>query len=346
MNTNYNNEMATRAKPFKEPANNGIQDIIKSLTPAEKQLPVYIPEHAHYGKLPEKTYQISPLENPRRVDKPYIGITGFKDLEEIQMVKDANGIYVPASEYEKNRQPPVMYGALTSSKRMDEPTKSGSRSPAYEKLPELLANVPAESIPMVHYAPRSKERLGPDLEKIMRDTKGTRAGIQINDAWPNRDTLYKLQQQYGPVPMVLQLPKEVLQTENPAEMLGKISGYNGIVSYVLLDPSGGRGENIDTGRYGPLLKGLAHQYRQQQGPTIIIAGGLGPDGIEGKLGAFATAVDYSPFGIDAETNLRSTKGSNSYLDRGACTEYLINARKGYRAIIEYQAKITIETDAP
>ncbi|MGV8140867.1 MAG: hypothetical protein ACP5NW_00330, partial [Candidatus Woesearchaeota archaeon] len=71
----------------------------------------------------------------------YIGITGFKRIEEVIACKvDSMG-----------REPIIMYGILTSAKTIINPSKEGTRRPSLDNLDSVLYEIPVNSLPTIHH---------------------------------------------------------------------------------------------------------------------------------------------------------------------------------------------------
>ena len=90
---------------------------------------------------------------------PYIGITGFKTAKEVDFVTKAAEMlgFDNLSNYK------IMYGFLTSSKRFQDFTKEGRRSPAICNIPKLLSSVPNYGLPVLHYNTWNGDKISDEL---------------------------------------------------------------------------------------------------------------------------------------------------------------------------------------
>ena len=89
--------------------------------------------------------------------KPYIGITGFKTLEEVQAISKIFDNY----EFNENSEYLPMFGFICSHKRLENLNSEGKKSPSVNSLNKLIAATPEYSIPMIHFW----EKPGKNCEK-------------------------------------------------------------------------------------------------------------------------------------------------------------------------------------
>jgi len=86
--------------------------------------------------------------------KAYVGITGYKTTQEVKdMAEMFRESGFPNIRYE------VMFGVLSSYKRIDDVNSEGKKSPCLSKLPEILQEIPSWGLPMIHYYTPRKESL-------------------------------------------------------------------------------------------------------------------------------------------------------------------------------------------
>ena len=85
------------------------------------------------------------------MERPYIGITGFKTEEEVRRVAGM------CAETEMPADYGPMFGVLCSAKRLSMPEKPGKQSPSYDDLPDVIASINGSALPMVHYFTQNYE---------------------------------------------------------------------------------------------------------------------------------------------------------------------------------------------
>jgi hypothetical protein len=170
------------------------------------------------------------------------------------------------------------------------------------------------------------------LDVLLQDMTYTHAlagphchGFQLNIAWPSREVLsrYRAWAPRNRSTIVLQCGPDALAQLNrdPKRIADRVARYEGLVDYVLIDPSAGLGKEFDVEFAGRCFRALTDRAPETIG--IGIAGGLHAgnlDRLEPLLGDFR-------FSVDAEGKLRD---SNDDLDVRAAREYLATADQLFR----------------
>lgn len=232
--------------------------------------------------------------------KPYIGITGYKTAAEVTsglLLADWLGLS-NKNEYT------FMMGFLTSDKRMINPSTAGKQSPARDSLSSLLEIAAVGDImPTLHYYSEDQDNLGKNLITLfdgLYDKNLSRA-VQLNMKWPSIDGIKQAKDKMPDLDIILQLPKRAMDMSED-NIAQKVSDYAGLVSYVLIDPSGGLGIDYDESSVLSLLKKLDDVL-----PSIPkgVAGGLGPLNAYERLSSLASKYDGSLI-CDAQGKLRSS----------------------------------------
>ncbi len=239
----------------------------------------------------------------------YVGVTGFTTREQVAAV-------LPALRHNYR----LMVGVLVSQKTLAGlPNKYPLRYPKVADVADVFVDDP-RCLNLVHYCSSTP----PDVDTLQKlaDVAGPRChGYQFNGAWPEPDALATVLGQKG-LRLVLQL--------QPGVFVGDLFPYyrEGLVTDVLIDGSGGRGEAIP-------LDGATHtRVNVLRGTTawgVGIAGGLCEAEIL-RLLVFLCA--HPNLSLDAEGKLRDgDAGGALNLERarawvmGAC-EALHHARAG------------------
>jgi len=253
--------------------------------------------------------------------KPYVGVTGFKTVQEIKRVCRVFGIegFGEGNNYRS------MIGFLVSEKRMSMPDVGGKRSPQVNSLQALASHCPRESLPMMHYFTKSGETLSEQIDTLfsldrMYEENHCRA-LQLNVVWPPLSQMEKIISKFPKMEIVLQLPERATEGLSAGEVANRAKAYDPLVSYALVDPSGGLGIEFDVDKSTELMFAL----REAMPTTRLgIAGGLGPENVRTMVEA-VTKNFKDPFCIDAEGKLRDEGPNHNKLDIDKTATYIERA---------------------
>lgn len=241
-------------------------------------------------------------------NKPYVGITGFKRIEEVEEVNRVVQKEFSLSPYQ------VMFGYLCSEKRLADPEQSGKNSPGLSHLPEIISAADSSVLTMIHYHSTHKENLAEQVERVFTAdniySSGSCQSLQLNVDWPPLKEVEKIIARFPEMKIVLQLPQRAMEGRSISEIADLASTYALFITYTLIDPSGGKGKEIDL----PFVKELVYSLQERM-PQIRhgFAGGFCAENIEERLSLFPRNISF-----DAEGKLRSETG----LDLDKCTLYL------------------------
>lgn len=243
--------------------------------------------------------------------KPYIGITGAKTVSEVDNI---------ISEYNKDNfeEHVLMLGFLASYKTLNNIPTTNRRYPQIEELPHLIQHSGKRAFNMVHYNSKEIDTLASQIDQIFSKLpKEFCRALQLNIPWPDLRQVEKIMNAYPELQIVLQLSSKAMANKNKKEIVDKVQDYNGLASYVLIDPSGGNGLefNIDVSVdiYSELNMRLPDL-------TIGLAGGFTGENVKQRLEELSVKLNSLEFCIDAESGLRD-KLSDNYGDD------LLNFRK-------------------
>lgn len=271
--------------------------------------------------------------------KPYVGVTGFKNVNEIRELTDVfldrgflgenNSSYDPRC-IESSYIP--MLGFICSTKRLNEIESEGRVAPALKSLDLLTRFSPRGAMTCMHYYTTNRRNLAEEVKKLFSFdsnhefdlSNGLYANnycraLQINMDWPDLDQIESIRTEFPEMTIILQLPKETLNQDLKG-VVNRASNYKELVQYVLIDPSGGLGKEFDPSQYAGFMKEL---YNTMPKSTIGIAGGLDGNNVEEKFDKIAQ-VFKEPFCIDAEGRLRSE--DTKYIDIGKAQNYVNKAK--------------------
>lgn len=169
--------------------------------------------------------------------KPYIGITGFTSLNQINYL----------NHYKSNDNFDLMFGVLISQK-----TLNGQKPSNPNRYPELNCDLfrsdyswPKDILKFYHYNFRN-QNLFEELSLISSAYGGD--GIQLNIVWPTLSELQKYKQKFSNQRLVLQISDSAFHQVdcNINNLIEKLKPYSNVgVTDFLFDLSGGTGKSID-----------------------------------------------------------------------------------------------------
>ncbi|MBI2582289.1 hypothetical protein HYV87_04160 [Candidatus Woesearchaeota archaeon] len=253
----------------------------------------------------------------------YVGITGFKEDREVRTVAEQfleHGFLGPEAGHTAKYHVP-MFGFLCSSKRLADRRSQGEQSPRAEVLDCLARYTPHGAIPMIHYFTENRKALAEEVKRVfsigdMYEKDYCRA-VQINMEWPDTDQIEAIRKEFPEMDVVLQLPKEALKDSQRA------IEYGDLVQYCLIDPSGGKGQEISDEHLG-LVKIL---HDSMPNTRIGVAGGLNGDNVREIMKKVYDAIgDF--FCIDAQGQLRTDDKTGLHYVKTA--KYIDSASYGVR----------------
>lgn len=266
--------------------------------------------------------------NDRR--PPYIGITGFMTADEISKLRAAT----PNMLHRDAGFPHVfMCGILASWKSLaHQAVDQPGRYPKLEDihritLPGMLDYGDYLKVEyFIHY--NSKQ---PELDKQLRRLKevcGRVNGFQLNIVWPVADELKRWREDFSfPPRLVIQVSRKAYEAAGatPQALVRMLRAYDGVMTDILYDMSGGRGVEIDPASALPVLEELHQVFGAST--RIGVAGGLGPE----TLWKLEPLIErYPGLSIDAEGRLRDP--ATDALDHERAKAYLTQATRMFDAV--------------
>ncbi len=250
--------------------------------------------------------------------KPYIGITGVMSLSDA--LKILNIVPVDVNRL-------VMIGGLASLKTMRGiPNKWPNRYPTMDKIASIFPAHPM-ALNLIHYHTSELDTLNDQLVAMTKFGGDNMHGFQLNIAWPALDDLIKYKATYWTKHIVLQIGGKAFEMVNhsPVQLATKVAQYDGIVGYVLLDPSGGHGKQFDPERVRDYLMALREKNLHI---GFGVAGGLSPT----TLNLVEPLIrEFPNLNIDAEGRLRTPE---DHLDLNLASDYLRHAIEMFNKSIE------------
>ncbi len=253
--------------------------------------------------------------------KPYIGITGFKTIDEVTTTTH----YATQAGYPNTHT--VMFGYLTSPNRIHDPEHGGRRSPAVKELRSLVEAAPSWGLPVLHYFVADVGRLEKDMDYLVDESGASAVQLNLNSTTLATEpldpvVLERIRNRHPDLAIILQLPTPALSGKPMARILEESKPYDELIAYGLVDPSMGAGRLFDMEKDGHLL-----QILQQGMPhtTFGIAGGFDHQNVRQRMQAVAEYA-VRPYSIDAEGGLME----DNTLVLSRVRSYLSEARAALR----------------
>lgn len=231
--------------------------------------------------------------------KPYVGITGPVNVQETREVCRE----FSEAGYTRNTPHTPMLGFLVSYKTLNgQPTKN-RRYPPVNGLPELLQATDGRVLTMVHYNSKEMDTLSNQIAQIFDGVyeDGLCRAIQLNIVWPNIDQVARIKEQFPDMRIVFQASHKSMDGRTPSQIAEGVRAYRDSLSYVLIDPSGGRGVPFDLESSVAIYSELREQCPDL---TIGFAGGFTGENVAPRLREIIQKIGEKDFCIDAEGGLR------------------------------------------
>jgi hypothetical protein len=240
--------------------------------------------------------------------KPYVGITGPVNAQE---VKEICREFSEAG-YSLSSPHIPMVGFLASYKTLNGEVTANRRYPAVNMIPDLLRQCGDGVLRMVHYNSKEMETLAGQVSQIFDGVydDGLCKAMQLNIVWPDIKQVGKVMDRFPDMKIVFQASHKAMADKTPSELTRKIGEYGETVSYVLIDPSGGRGRPFDLENSLAIYSELRDQLPDL---TIGFAGGFTGENVAERLRMLIQRTSEDTFCIDAEGGLRD-KVTDAYGD--------------------------------
>lgn len=224
--------------------------------------------------------------------KPYVGVTGFMSPDEVYTtLKDIDF---------KSANRLLMVGVLVSQKTMlGDLNKWPGRYPKVDTIRKIFS-ADENCLNLVHYNTKATFNLCQQLIDVTNMSGSNFHGFQLNIAWPSMKELELYKSLHPEKQIVLQIGAHAFDIveHQPAHLAKKIKHYEGLIDYILLDPSGGLGKPFDPA----IAKDYLYELQKFESIGLGVAGGLSPTTIELLEPLVKTYPDLS---IDAEGRLRT-----------------------------------------
>lgn len=247
--------------------------------------------------------------------KPYVGVTGSISIREVSDV--CTTFQSLGFSLASNSMP--MIGFLVSYKTLNGIPNQNRRYPSIALLAPLLSVVPGNVFTTIHYNTREVKTLADQVSKLFEVIYEQRLcrAIQLNIPWPDLDQVETIKEKYPEIKIIFQASHNMLENTSPRALSLGIRIYGNTLSYVLIDPSGGRGDPFDIDRSLDIYHEINAECPEL---TVGFAGGFNGENTRSRLVELVTRTGERAFSIDAEGGLRD-KITDRYGDD------LLNIRK-------------------
>ncbi|MBN2094621.1 MAG: hypothetical protein JW727_01100 [Candidatus Aenigmarchaeota archaeon] len=237
-------------------------------------------------------------------EKPYIEVTGIATQEDAKQV--ISGFKRAGISMEKSHIP--MAGVLSSHEPENTYT-SDWRYPRPERLRGIFEDLSKLGIAALHYDSKNPKGFAEKLYPILRPLyeKGLCKGLQINVHSPDKGQVKKIASSFPELEIILPLTRNGLKIATgseeyePIRVADYIRPYYDFISYVLVDPSLGKGGELNANVYADIYAVIDEQFPEV---CTILAGSFDHNNVHSRI---RNLMDYigSGFGIDAQSGLRS-----------------------------------------
>lgn len=256
----------------------------------------------------------------------YISVTaGINESEVSSLIQE----FYQAGIYPGAMHKPLI-GFLVSNKTLYGDGTRNRRFPAFRELTGLLNLASLSVKTAVHYNTSNYDNISSEICDMMSGIAAIDV-LQINTTrWLDEIEIRKIKEQFSDVNVSIQLSENCMKGMTAADIAKRISLYHGI-EYVLIDPSRGRGKELDIIR-------SCNIYREskKRNPEIHIAfaGGISGANVASIIAGLFEHLETIDFSIDAEGKLRD-KHSNDFfgdddLNLSKVREYLQCAGRAFQ----------------
>ena len=247
---------------------------------------------------------------------PYIGMTDVPDADWLTRMLNR---YVDADGPRCGRW--LHAGVMMSYKSMNGlPTRWSAAWPKNEEVAGIF--VPSHWIlNTLHYADYDGVDVLASLERAAGYGGRWLGAIQLDMIWPDPAAIRAFAERRPKLRLILQVGAKALsQADEDADaLIERLKAYDGALSDVLLDMSGGKGVAMNPARLEPYIYELRARI---PGLGITLAGGLGPDTLPLVEPLVRKFPDLS---IDAQGKLRPSGDALDPIDFDRAESYLRKA---------------------
>lgn len=240
--------------------------------------------------------------------RPYVGITGPVSIKEADDIVQE----FKCAGYTMNSPHIPMIGFLASYKTLNKMPTQNRRYPLIDDLAHLVQHAHNQVLTMIHYNSKEMSTLADQIKLVfdgIYQEELCRA-VQLNIVWPDTCQVKEIKSKFPELAIVFQASHKATDGKTASETVEKIKTYGDAISYVLIDPSSGRGIEFDIDNSLALYQEIKEKM---PAVTIGFAGGFTGLNVEKRVAEIIARTGATDFCIDSEGGLRD-KLSNEYGD--------------------------------
>lgn len=227
--------------------------------------------------------------------QPYVGVTGCVNNQEVEGVLKE----FLESGYSMCGKHKPMLGFLLSYKTLNGESTDNLRYPYLEDVPDMVDS--SYVFNMIHYNSRHIDSLAEQVASIFYWIYPKCHALQLNIPWPCVKQVGKIKERFPDMSIVFQASQKAMENRSRNEIVHGLREYGDSLSYVLIDPSGGRGKPFDVDNSLALFLELRSSFPEL---AIGFAGGLNSENVAGVLEQVVGRLGDSDFCIDVESGVR------------------------------------------
>ncbi len=233
-------------------------------------------------------------------NKPYIGFTGNNNPENVKALSDLFNSKLPLVPSHRG-----MMGFLVNKRSINGEVGNGRMFPPYAELPELLKQAKMGGLTSLHYVPHTDVNISDQIQTMLKTDdlydQGLVDAVQLNNVWPDSDTLAQIKTDFPGIKTIIQANKEKISMSSDIELAHAFMDLDGLVDYLLFDPSAGKGMSFDPASVRSFYMVAGHFLPNS---AIILAGGFDSFTTGRRIERIGQMLHSKKFGIDAQTGLR------------------------------------------
>lgn len=251
---------------------------------------------------------------------PYIGITDFTSFEQVMRMLEVFGSHKPPGS-----QRVLHVGVMMSFKTLNGiETKWSKAFPPKETIVDIFRPTDEEVYYCLHYADYDHSTKFTDLARGLEYAGTLVNALQLDMPWPDPGVVASgVHTSRKQIEVILQVGKIAIEEagNDPAEVVRRLEGYEGVIHRVLLDKSMGRGLGMDAVGLIPFARAISERFPKI---GLVAAGGLGPDSINLVE---PLAKEFPDLSIDAQGKLRPSGDALDPIDWDMAGAYIVKAQQ-------------------
>jgi phosphoribosylanthranilate isomerase len=258
-------------------------------------------------------------EKSRKTNKNYIGMTGITEEKQLFGIDSIfrNGKF-------PNQNHDIMIGILISPRNLDK-TWFSSRYPNIWEIKNILQSLYKKEkykdfFNTLHIDEKANSNWEYCLELLINKIGIIPKGIQVNVKHPKVKDIKRLSERFPETQIIFQYSGDFLN-KDIKEAMKDLSVYTKYIDYVLIDPSRGRGLELNSNL---ALKHFIQIKKDFNHLNVALAGGFNHKNIRDYVKAFKASLDSFDFSLDIESGVRD---NDDKLDLIKFESYIQNLSK-------------------